>query len=68
MSLALELRAQGPGAFSDTKIPMTLEKSGYFPEFSDHSEFPSRLNSPALKAQLARKLAGQSDQSKRHSK
>lgn len=68
MPLALELRAQGSGPFSDTKTPMTLEKSVYFPEFSDHSEFPSRLNSPALKAQLARKLAGQSDQIKLHSK
>lgn len=53
----MESRALGSGSFSDTKIPMTLEKSLSFSEFSDHSEFPSGLITPALKVQLARKLS-----------
>lgn len=45
-ALALEPRALSSGPVSDTKTPMTLEKSLAFSEFGDHSQLPSGLNTP----------------------
>ena len=45
-TLALEPKALDSGPFSDTKSPMTLDESFFFSEFGDHSQLPSRLNTP----------------------
>lgn len=54
----LGVKTLDSGRFSDTRIPVILEKSLYFSELSDHSEFPSRLKKYS-RVLSCRKTAGQ---------